>query len=104
LVQTIMVRDSAGNVGRVFIDGYIATAEDVKDLKVGCAITATGLASFDNTFNAPEGPYPRIRIRDRADILCTDGSQGGGQVIPPYIPPYTPAGPTDPDITDPDIP
>ena len=104
LVQTIMVRDSAGNVGRVFIDGYITTAEDVKDLKVGCAITATGLASYDNTFNAPDGPYPRIRIRDRADILCTDGSQGGGQVIPPYIPPYTPAGPTDPDITDPDIP
>ena len=100
LVQTIMVRDSAGNVGRVFIDGYITTAEDVKDLKVGCAITATGLASFDNTFNAPDGPYPRIRIRDRADILCTDGSQGGGQVIPPYIP----TNPEEPDITDPDIP
>ncbi len=100
LVQTIMVRDSAGNVGRVFIDGYITTAEDVKDLKVGCAITATGLASYDNTFNAPDGPYPRIRIRDRADILCTDGSQGGGQVIPPYIPTH----PEDPDITDPDIP
>ena len=104
LVQTIMVRDSAGNVGRVFIDGYITTAEDVKDLKVGCAITATGLASYDNTFNAPDGPYPRIRIRNRADILCTDGSQGGGQVIPPYIPPYIPTDPKDPDITDPDTP
>ena len=26
--------------------------------------------SYDNTFNAPEGPFPRIRIRDRADIVC----------------------------------
>ena len=30
LVQTIMVRDKDGNVARVFIDGYITTAEDVK--------------------------------------------------------------------------
>ena len=70
LIQTILVRDSAGNIGRVFIDGYITTAKDVEGLEVGCAITATGLASYDNTFNAPDGPFPRIRIRDRADIVC----------------------------------
>ena len=71
LIQTILVRDEAGNVGRVFIDGYITTDKDVEDLAVGCSITATGLASYDNTFNAPEGPFPRIRVRDRADIVCT---------------------------------
>ena len=70
LIQTILVRDSAGNIGRVFIDGYITTTKDVEGLEVGCAITATGLASYDNTFNAPDGPFPRIRIRDRADIVC----------------------------------
>ena len=71
LVQTIMVKDAEGNVARVFIDGYITTARDVENLEVGCAISATGLASYDDTFNAPEGPFPRIRVRDRADIICT---------------------------------
>ncbi|MCI6647516.1 MAG: S-layer homology domain-containing protein, partial [Oscillospiraceae bacterium] len=88
LVQTIMVKDAAGNVARVFIDGYITTSEDVKDLKVGCKITATGLASYDDTFNAPEGPFPRIRVRDRADIVCTKSTT--------YVPvtPVTPVKPT----------
>lgn len=71
LVQTIMVKDAEGNVARVFIDGYITTAKDVENLEVGSAISATGLASYDDTFNAPEGPFPRIRVRDRADIICT---------------------------------
>ena len=34
LVQTIMVEDEKGDLVRVFIDGYITTAEDVKDLAV----------------------------------------------------------------------
>lgn len=68
LVQTIMVKDAEGNVARVFIDGYITTAKDVENLEVGCAIAATGLASYDDTF---DGPAPRIRVRDRADIICT---------------------------------
>ncbi|MBQ8356023.1 MAG: CehA/McbA family metallohydrolase, partial [Oscillospiraceae bacterium] len=44
LVQTIMVKDAEGNVGRVFIDGYITTAYDVENLAVGAEITVTGLA------------------------------------------------------------
>ena len=75
LVQTIMVKDAAGNMARVFIDGYITIAEDVRNLTVGCNITATGLASYDDTFNAPEGPFPRIRVRNRADVVCTEVAQ-----------------------------
>ena len=70
LVQTILVKDAEGNVARVFIDGYITTDEDVKNLAQGVSITVTGLASYDDTFNAPEGPFPRIRVRDRADVVC----------------------------------
>ncbi len=44
LVQTIMIEDEDGDVARVFIDGYITTAEDVKDLEVGVDITVTRLA------------------------------------------------------------
>jgi|GEM_PF-2771543 len=75
LTQTIMIRDEAGSLGRVFIDGYITTDYDVENLVTGAQIEATGLASYDNTFNAPDGPYPRIRIRDRRDIICTIDEQ-----------------------------
>ena len=75
LVQTIYVKDAEGNVARVFIDGYITIAEDVKNLEKGCKITVTGLASYDDTFNAPEGPFPRIRIRNRADVVCEKQNQ-----------------------------
>ena len=68
LVQTIMVRDAAGNVARVFIDGYITTSKEIENLAVGAGVSVTGLASYDDTFNAPEGPFPRIRVRDRADV------------------------------------
>ena len=66
LVQTIMVADSDGNTGRIFIDGYITTSYDVENLTLGAQITATGLASYDNSF---DGAAPRIRIRDRKDVV-----------------------------------
>ena len=73
-VQTILVRDPQGKVARVFIDGYICPESEVQNLKVGCAIEATGLASYDNTFVLSDGTAmaPRIRISNRADVICTD--------------------------------
>ncbi len=79
LVQTIMVKDEAGNTCRVFIDGYITTPSvgaraatpDILNLKDGCKITVTGLASYDDTFNAPMGPFARIRVRNRNEVVCT---------------------------------
>ena len=70
LIQTIMIKDKNGETARVFIDGYITTNNEVEGCKVGEEILAIGLASYDDTFNAPDGPFPRIRIRNRADILC----------------------------------
>ncbi|MBQ6559615.1 MAG: hypothetical protein IJL85_02180, partial [Erysipelotrichaceae bacterium] len=71
LIQTVMVKDDKGNVARVFIDGYITTAYDVERLFVGNGIEATGLASYDNTW-PDTGAFPRIRIRDRKDVVCDD--------------------------------
>ncbi|MBO4358315.1 MAG: hypothetical protein J5796_00780, partial [Erysipelotrichaceae bacterium] len=68
LIQTIMVKDENGDVARVFIDGYICKDEEVQNLSVGAKVNVVGLASYDDTFNAPEGPFPRIRIRDRKEI------------------------------------
>ena len=92
-IQTIMVKDAAGNEARVFIDGYITTDKEVQDAIVGYQVEAVGLASYDNTFvlsgNTPV--YPRIRIRDRSDITCTKGSS----TIDPPAPviPVTPSKP-----------
>ena len=72
LVQTIMVRDSAGDTARVFIDGYITTGQDVQNLQNGASITVTGLSSYDDTF---AGPFARIRVRNRADVVVTEMPQ-----------------------------
>ena len=103
LPQTIMVRDAAGNLGRVFIDGYITTGKTIANLAVGASITVTGLASYDNTF---DGPAPRIRVRDRDDVVCTTGGRpdrpvrpggGGGGSATNHPDPATPLEPVVPD-------
>lgn len=74
-IQTIMVRDAAGKEARVFIDGYITKDTEVQNAIVGNLVEAVGLASYDNTFVLSDGTpvYPRIRIRNRADVVCTAG-------------------------------
>ena len=92
-IQTIMVKDAAGNEARVFIDGYITTDKEVQDAIVGYQVEAVGLASYDNTFVLSDGApvYPRIRIRDRSDITCT---KGGSTIDPPApVIPVTPSKP-----------
>ena len=94
LIQTIMVKDASGKEARIFIDGYITTAKDVENASVGCHVKAVGLASYDNTFVLENGTpvYQRIRIRNRADVVCTAATP----VTPdePYIP-STPSKPAD---------
>ena len=64
-IQTIMVRDAAGNEARVFIDGYITKDKEVQNAIVGNQVEAVGLASYDNTFVLLDGTpvYPRPRGR-----------------------------------------
>ena len=73
-IQTIMVKDAAGKEARVFIDGYITKDKEVQNAIVGNQVEAVGLASYDNTFYLDGKQIaPRIRIRDRADVVCTAG-------------------------------
>ena len=98
LPESIYIKDSSGSVARVFIDGYITKDKAIANLAVGCSITATGLASYDNTY-ADTGAFPRIRVRDRADVVCTAGGDSGETeppVIPPVVLPGTPVIPTAP--------
>ena len=94
LVQTILVRDSEGKIARVFIDGYITTSYDVKNLEIGCQISATGLASYDNTFVLADGTEmaPRIRVRDRNDVVCTAHEHTFGEWVVTTAPTCTQDG------------
>ncbi|MBE0450952.1 MAG: lamin tail domain-containing protein [Clostridia bacterium] len=67
VVESVYVKDANGDVCRIFIDGYITKDVVVANLEVGAGITAIGLSSND-----AEGP--RVRIRDRADIVCTEAT------------------------------
>ena len=97
LVQDILVKDAAGNIGRVFINGYITAGTDIQGLEVGCKISATGLASYDDTYSGDSSLYPRIRVRDRAEIIC---SKGGDEPDIPDIPlpPVTPTPTPTPEL------
>ena len=78
-IQTILVKDAAGDETRIFIDGYITTGKEVENAVVGYQVETVGLASYDNSFSLDGKTIaPRIRIRDRADIVCTKASTSGG--------------------------
>lgn len=97
LVQDILVKDAAGNIGRVFIDGYITAGTEIQGLEVGCKISATGLASYDDTYSGDSSLYPRIRVRDRAEIICSEG--GDEPDIPDIpLPPVTPTPTPTPEL------
>lgn len=68
LVESIYVIDSLNEETRIFIDGYITPEKEISGLAVGCFVSAVGLSSKDTSY---EGSIARIRIRDRADIVCT---------------------------------
>lgn len=63
VIESIYVVDGSNGVARVFIDGYITKDVKIANLQTGAEITATGLSSIDT-----EGA--RIRIKNRADIVC----------------------------------
>ncbi|MDF2636941.1 MAG: Ig domain protein, partial [Pelosinus sp.] len=74
VVESIYIKDSSNMQCRVFIDGYITSDKAIANLAVGAKLTATGLSSIDTVGT-------RIRIRNRADIICTSadtGSDNGG--------------------------
>ena len=97
LVQDILVKDAAGNIGRVFINGYITAGTDIQGLEVGCKISATGLASYDDTYSGDSSLYPRVRVRDRAEIICSEG--GDEPDIPDIpLPPVTPTPTPTPEL------
>lgn len=72
LIEYIYVDDGSGEA-RIFFDGYI-TSDDKFDeswIKVGCYLSATGISSLGMhpNKNGVEEILPRIRVRDRIEIV-----------------------------------
>lgn len=70
-LETIMIKDSAGDLARVFIDGYIMSDyRGLDNIKVGDNITAIGIGSITVDTESADGGYvPRLRVRDRSEIV-----------------------------------
>ncbi len=76
-LETIMVRDETGTA-RVFIDGYIMSDYEL-DIKVGDIISAIGLASITvDTENVDGGFIPRMRVRNRTEIVLIERPESNG--------------------------
>ncbi len=69
--ESIYVKAPTGEVARIHIDGYINNGVAIEGLEVGALIEATGLASFDDAYDNKNESDARLRIRNRAEIICT---------------------------------
>ena len=94
LVESIYVRDEKGDVGRVFIDGYITAAKTIENLEVGSYVEATGIASYDDTYAIEHDSYARIRVRDRAEIVA-ELHEHTVEILPAVAPTCTESGLTE---------
>lgn len=77
-----IIKDKDGVVGqlmvsgaRVYINGYITKDVSLANIKVGDTVEVTGLSSFGENMSSATDFLPRIRVRDRAEIvLISSGS------------------------------
>ena len=82
LVESIYLKDADGVIGRVFIDGYITGNKTIEKLEIGATVSATGIASYDDTYAISHDSYARIRVRDRGDVKVVD-------IEEPFVNPFT---------------
>ncbi len=77
-LETIMIKDKAGDLARVFIDGYIMPGyKGLDNIKVGDNISAIGLGSITVDTASTDGGYiPRLRVRDRSEIVYSTPTPG----------------------------
>jgi PKD repeat protein len=73
---TEIIKDNDGVVGqlmvsgaRVYINGYVTKNISLADIKVGDTVQVTGIASIGENLSSDTDFLPRIRIRDRGEIV-----------------------------------
>lgn len=73
---TEIIKDNDGVVGqlmvsgaRVYINGYITKGVSLANIKVGDTVEVTGISSIGENMSSTTEFLPRIRVRDRAEIV-----------------------------------
>lgn len=73
---TEIIKNSDGVVGqlmvgdaRVYINGYITKNISLENIKIGDKVEVTGISSIGENMSSTTEFMPRIRIRDRAEII-----------------------------------
>ena len=108
VIDRIYVDDGSGTPACLYINGYIKNSQTGGDgfsgaeIKVGSKITAIGIGSVDVDELGEVDYLHRLRVRDRAELVCTEAAT---PVTPPVIPvipvlpvtPVTPVAPVTPD-------
>jgi hypothetical protein len=83
-IVTDIVSDSSGVIGQitiddgtgpaiVYINSYITPNKSLSFVTVGDSISVTGLGSVGENFTSETDFLPRIRVRDRGEIVPVDG-------------------------------
>ena len=109
VIDRIYVSDGSGTDACIYVNGYIKNAVTGGDeftgdeIKVGNTVTAIGIGSrdVDELGELAEGEYlRRLRVRDRAEIVCT----AAAAPVDPYYPVIPVIPPVNPGIDIPDVP
>lgn len=109
VIDRIYVSDGSGTDACIYVNGYIKNAVTGGDeftgdeIKVGNTVTAIGIGSrdVDELGEMAEGEYlRRLRVRDRAEIVCT----AAAAPVDPYYPVIPVIPPVNPGIDIPDVP
>ena len=77
VVGQITINDGTGPA-LIYINGYITKNKDLSDVKIGKEISAIGLASIGENFQSKTEFLPRIRVRDRSEIIITKNAPSSG--------------------------
>ncbi len=78
---TEIVKDKDGVIGqlmvsgaRVYINGYITKNVSISNIKIGDTVQVTGISSIGENMSSNTDFLPRIRVRDRGEIVVINSS------------------------------
>lgn len=67
--------DDGSKPALAYINGYITKGVDLSFVEEGATLTLTGLASVGENFQSQTDFLPRIRVRDRGEIILVKGPE-----------------------------
>ena len=92
-VNQFTINDSSGPA-LIYINSYITKGVDLSFVTNGATVTVTGLASIGEN-HASSNMLPRIRVRDRGEIVLTASQAIDKTILASYLAVYSTLNPND---------